>query len=164
MLPGLMQERPLLISSLIEHAAKFHPHTEIVSRLPDGAMHRTNWAGMGSLSRQVAHAMQALGVEPGDRVGTLAWNTYRHLALYFGVSGCGAVLHTVNPRLFPEQIEYIINHAQDRVLFFDLTFAPLIKQLAPHLKSVKTFVALTDAAHVPDIGVPHVLSFDELMG
>ena len=164
MLSGLMQERPLLISSLIEHAAKFHPHTEIVSRLPDGAMHRTHWAGMGSLSRQVAHAMQALGIEPGDRVGTLAWNTYRHLALYFGVSGCGAVLHTVNPRLFPEQIEYIINHAQDQVLFFDLTFAPLVKQLAPHLKSVKTFVALTDAAHVPDIGVPHVLSFDELMG
>jgi fatty-acyl-CoA synthase len=163
MLQGLMQDRPLLISSLIEHAATFHPHTEIVSRLPDGATHRTDWQRVCTLSRQVAHAMQALGIQAGERVGTLAWNTYRHLALYFGVSGGGAVLHTVNPRLFPEQIEYIINHAQDRVLFFDLTFAPLVKQLAPRLTSVKTFVAMTDRAQLPDIGVPHVLCFDELM-
>lgn len=163
MLQGLMQDRPLLISSLIEHAATFHPHTEIVSRLPDGATHRTDWQGVCKLSRQVAHAMQALGIQAGDRVGTLAWNTYRHLALYFGVSGCGAVLHTVNPRLFPEQIEYIVNHAQDRVLFFDLTFAPLVKQLAPRLTTVKTFVAMTDRAHLPDIGVPHVVCFDDLM-
>jgi fatty-acyl-CoA synthase len=146
---GLMQDRPLLISSLVEHAATFHPDTEIVSRLQ---------------ARQVANAMQALGVKQGDRVGTLAWNSYRHLALYYGVSGCGAVLHTVNPRLFPEQIDYIINHAEDQVLFFDITFAPLVAQLVPALKSVKHFVAMTDRAHMPDIGVPGLLCFDDFIG
>ena len=134
---GLMQDRPLLISSLVEHAATFHPTTEIVSRLPEGTVHRTNWRDMCFLSRQVAQAMQVLGVQAGDRVGTLAWNSYRHLSLYYGVSGSGAVLHTVNPRLFPEQIDYIINHAEDQVLFFDVGFAPLVAQLAPSLKSVK---------------------------
>ena len=124
MLQGLMQDRPLLISSLIEHVATFHPDTEIVSRLPEGALHRTDWRGICTLSRQIANAMGVLGVQPGDRVGTLAWNSYRHLALYFGVSGSGAVLHTVNPRLFPDQIDYIVNHAEDQVLFFDLSFAP----------------------------------------
>jgi fatty-acyl-CoA synthase len=163
MLQGLMQDRPLLISSLIEHAATFHPDTEIVSRLPEGHVHRTTWKGIAQMSRQVAQAMQALGVQQGDRVGTLAWNSYRHLALYYGVSGCGAVLQTVNPRLFPEQIDYIVNHAEDQVLFFDLSFAPLVAQLAPSLKTVKTFVAMTDKAHMPDIGVPHVLCFDDLL-
>ncbi len=113
---GLMQDRPLMISSLIEHAARFHPHTEIVSRLPeakDGTLHRTDWAGVRREACRVAHALAALGVQRGERVGTLAWNSYRHLALYFGVSGAGAVLHTVNPRLFPEQIDYIVNHAED---------------------------------------------------
>ncbi len=160
---GLMQDRPLLISSLIEHAATFHPHTEIVSRLPEGTVHRTTWSGVCLRSRQVANAMQTLGIQPGDRVGTLAWNSYRHLALYYGVSGCGAVLHTVNPRLFPEQIDYIVNHAEDKVLFFDITFAPLVEQLAPRLTSVKAFIAMTDRAHMPAIDVPNLLCFDELM-
>jgi len=161
---GLMQDRPLLISSLVEHAATFHPDAEIVSRLPEGHVHRTNWKGLCLQARQVANAMQALGVKQGDRVGTLAWNSYRHLALYYGVSGCGAVLHTVNPRLFPEQIDYIINHAEDQVLFFDITFAPLVAQLVPALKSVKHFVAMTDRAHMPDIGVPGLLCFDDFIG
>ena len=132
-LQGLMQDRPLMISSLIEHAARFHPHTEIVSRLPetrDGGLHRTDWAGMRRASCQVANALQSLGVQPGERVGTLAWNSWRHLALYFGVSGSGAVLHTVNPRLFPEQIVWIANDAKDRVLCFDLSFLPLVEKLA----------------------------------
>jgi fatty-acyl-CoA synthase len=163
MLHGLMQDRPLLISSLVEHAATFHPTTEIVSRLPEGHEHRTNWGELCLLSRQVAQAMQVLGVKPGDRVGTLAWNSFRHLALYFGVSGSGAVLHTVNPRLFPEQIDYIINHAEDQVLFFDVTFAALVVQLAPLLKSVKHFVVMTDRAHMPDIALPNLHCFDELM-
>ena len=102
---GLMQDRPLLISSLIEHAAIFHPQTEIVSRLPEGTLHRTNWREMCDLSRQVAQALHVLGVTAGERVGTLAWNSFRHLSLYYGVSGSGAVLHTVNPRLFAEQIQ-----------------------------------------------------------
>ena len=160
---GLMQDRPLLISSLIEHAARFHPDTEIISRLPEGPMHRTTWAGVAKRSRQVANALAKLGIQPGERVGTLAWNSYRHLALYFGVSGTGAVLHTVNPRLFPEQIDYIVNHAEDQVLFFDITFAPLVEKLAPALKTVKAFIAMTDREHMPAIQVPNLLCFDELM-
>jgi fatty-acyl-CoA synthase len=160
---GLMQDRPLLISSLVEHAATFHPATEIVSRLPEGTVHRTNWCDMCLLSRQVAQAMQVLGVHAGERVGTLAWNSYRHLSLYYGVSGSGAVLHTVNPRLFPEQIDYIINHAEDQVLFFDVGFAPLVAQLAPSLKSVKHYVVMTDRAHMPELDLPNLHCFDELM-
>ena len=160
---GLMQDRPLLISSLVEHAATFHPATEIVSRLPEGTVHRTNWRDMCLLSRQVAQAMQVLGVQAGERVGTLAWNSYRHLSLYYGVSGSGAVLHTVNPRLFPEQIDYIINHAEDQVLFFDVGFAPLVAQLAPSLKSVKHYVVMTDRAHMPELDLPNLHCFDELM-
>ncbi len=160
---GLMQDRPLLISSLVEHAATFHPATEIVSRLPEGTVHRTNWRDMCLLSRQVAQAMQVLGVQAGDRVGTLAWNSHRHLSLYYGVSGSGAVLHTVNPRLFPEQIDYIINHAEDQVLFFDVGFAPLVAQLAPSLKTVKHYVVMTDRAHMPDVNLPNLHCFDDLM-
>lgn len=163
MLQGLMQDRPLLISSLIEHAATFHPQAEIVSRLPEGPMHRTTWGALADRSRQVANALKQLGVQQGDRVGTLAWNSYRHLALYYGVSGSGAVLHTVNPRLFPEQIDYIVNHAEDQVLFFDITFASIVEQLAPSLKSVKAYVAMTDRAHMPAINLPNLLCFDELL-
>ena len=160
---GLMQDRPLLISSLIEHAATFHPDAEIVSRLPEGGTHRTTWSGLADTARQVANALDKLGIQQGDRVGTLAWNSYRHLALYYGVSGTGAVLHTVNPRLFPEQIDYIVNHAEDKVIFFDITFAAIVEKLAPALKSVKTFVAMTDRAHMPAIDVPNLLCFDELL-
>jgi fatty-acyl-CoA synthase len=160
---GLMQDRPLLISSLIEHAATFHPDAEIVSRLPEGGTHRTTWSGLADTARQLANALHKLGIQQGDRVGTLAWNSYRHLALYYGVSGTGAVLHTVNPRLFPEQIDYIVNHAEDKVIFFDITFAAIVEKLAPSLKSVKTFVAMTDRAHMPAIDVPNLLCFDELL-
>jgi fatty-acyl-CoA synthase len=161
---GLMQDHPLMISSLIEHAATFHPDTEIVSRLPEGPIRRTNWAGVREVSKQVANALTQLGIQPGDRIGTLAWNSDRHLALYYGVSGSGAVLHTVNPRLFADQITYIINHAEDQVLFFDITFARLVEQLAPQLKTVRAFIAMTDREHMPDIDVPELLCFDELIG
>jgi fatty-acyl-CoA synthase len=161
---GLMQDHPLMISSLIEHAATYHPDTEIVSRLPEGPIRRTNWAGVREVSKQVANALTQFGIQPGDRVGTLAWNSDRHLALYYGVSGSGAVLHTVNPRLFADQITYIINHAEDQVLFFDITFARLVEQLAPQLKTVRAFIAMTDREHMPDIDVPELLCFDELIG
>ena len=161
---GLMQDHPLMISSLIEHAATYHPDTEIVSRLPEGPIRRTNWAGVREVSKQVANALTQLGIQPGDRVGTLAWNSDRHLALYYGVSGSGAVLHTVNPRLFADQITYIINHAEDQVLFFDITFARLVEQLAPQLKTVRAFIAMTDREHMPDIDEPEFLCFDELIG
>jgi len=164
---GLMQDRPLMISSLIEHAAAFHADTEIVSRLPEGHVRRTTWSQVGEHAKQVANALAELGIGQGDRVATLAWNSDRHLALYFGVSGSGAVLHTVNPRLFPDQIAYIINHAEDRVLFFDITFAPLVSQLAPELKTVRTYVAMTDREHMPDMpGLPadRLLCWEELIG
>ena len=161
---GLMQDRPLMISSLIEHAARFHPRTEIVSRLPEGGTHRTDWAGIRAAACQVAHALGALGVGPTERVATLAWNSWRHLAMYFGVSGTGAVLHTVNPRLFPEQIAYIVNHAEDQVLFFDTTFAPLVEKLAPQLRSVKTYVCMCAREHMPRIDVPDLRCWDDLVG
>ncbi len=163
---GLMQDRPLLISSLIEHAAAYHADTEIVSRLPEGSMRRTTWSQIRDQSKQVANALAQLGIEPADRVATLAWNSDRHLALYYGVSGSGAVMHTVNPRLFAEQIVYIINHAEDRVLFFDVTFAALVAALVPELETVEHYVVMTDREHKPDLpGIPaeRLLCFDELI-
>ena len=160
---GLMQDRPLQISTLVEHAATFHPDTEIVSRLGDGSVHRTNWRGIRDQARQVARALAKLDVQRGDRVATLAWNSDRHLALYYGVSGSGAVLHTVNPRLFPDQIDYIVNHAEDQLLFFDLSFAPLVEQLAPRLKTVRRFIALCGRDQLPPMAWPHVSCWDEIV-
>jgi 3-(methylthio)propionyl---CoA ligase len=161
---GLMQDHALLISALIEHAAITHPHAEIVSRTPEGELRRHTYAEIAARAGQVAGVLTALGVTEGTRIGTLAWNTHRHLELLYGVSGIGAVLHTVNPRLFPEQIEYIINHAGDRYLFFDLTFLPLIEQLAPRLESVRTFVALADRQHMPRASALDLLCYEEWLG
>ncbi|KAF0805060.1 AMP-dependent synthetase and ligase [Alcanivorax xiamenensis] len=160
---GLMQDKPLLISSLIEHAATFHPDQEIVSRSIEGPIHRTNYRRIAHRAKQVANVLNELGVEFGDRIGTLAWNTWRHMELYFGVSGSGAVLHTVNPRLFPEQVEYILNHAGDKVLFFDISFAPLVEKLVPKLKSIEHFVALTDRDNMPDADIPGLLCYEDLV-
>ena len=161
---GLMQSSPLLISSLIEHANTYHPRVEIVSRTAEGPVHRCTYADIHRRSRQVANALAALGVRAGDRIGTLAWNGYRHLELYFGVSGMGAVLHTINPRLFAEQITYIANHAEDQYLFFDVTFAPLVAELAPRMTTVKGFVAMTDRAHMPALDLPNLHCYEELVG
>ncbi|MFJ1257937.1 long-chain-fatty-acid--CoA ligase [Cupriavidus sp. CuC1] len=170
---GLMQDRPLLISSLIEYAAQYHPQQEIVSRTIDGGTVRSNYAQVHRRAKRVASALTGLGglgglgIEQGDRVGTLAWNTHRHLELYFGVSGAGVVLHTVNPRLFPEQIDYIINHAEDRVLFFDPCFAPLVAQLAPRLSTVTHYVAMTDRAGTDALDLagklPNLLCYEDLV-
>jgi len=161
---GLMQNRPLLISSLIEHANTFHPAGEIESRTVEGPIHRCTYGDVHRRAKQMAGALTALGVGPGDRIATLAWNGYRHMELYYGVSGMGAVLHTINPRLFPEQIVYIANHAEDMYLFFDLTFAPLIEKLGPLMTSVKGFVAMTDRAHMPVLNVPNLICYEELIG
>lgn len=162
---GLIQDRPLLISSLIEFAALYHGNTEIVTRSVEGPIHRYTYRDLNSRSKQLANALTRLGVKMGDRIGTLAWNTYRHFELYYGVSGMGAVLHTVNPRLFPEQIDYIVNHAEDQYLFFDLTFAPLVEKLAPQLKTVKGFVLMSDRAHVPaDCKIPNLIVYEDLIG
>lgn len=164
MLRGLMQERPLLVSSLIEHAARCHPQAEIVSRTSEGPLHRCTYADISRRSRQVANTLTALGVAPGERIATLAWNGYRHMELYYGVSGMGAVLHTINPRLFPEQIEYIVRHAEDRFLFFDLGFAPIVEKLAQAVPGVRGFVVMTDRAHLPVCNIPGLLCYEDLLG
>jgi acyl-CoA synthetase (AMP-forming)/AMP-acid ligase II len=124
---GQMQDHPLLISTLIDHAAKNHPEGEIVSRRVEGDLHRTNYGQVARRSKQVAGALDRLGLAFSDRVATLAWNGYRHLELYFGVTGSGRVVHTINPRLLPDQIAWIANHAEDQVLCFDMTFLPIVK-------------------------------------
>jgi acyl-CoA synthetase (AMP-forming)/AMP-acid ligase II len=159
-----MQQHPLLISSLIEHAARAHPDAPIVSCVPDSPAHRCTYADIDCRARQLARALTALGVREGARVGTLAWNGHRHLELFFGASGMGAVLHTVNPRLFPEQIEYISNHAEDQHLFFDIGFAALVEQLAPRLQSVRCFVAMADRGSMPASSIPNLLCYEELIG
>jgi 3-(methylthio)propionyl---CoA ligase len=142
---GLMSERPLLVSSLIEHAARYHGDIEIVSRLVDGSIHRCSYGEAARRSKQLANALVRLGIEPGDRVGTLAWNTHRHFELYYGVSGIGAVCHTINPRLFDEQIVYIVNHARDRLLFVETSFVPLVERLRPQLPEDCRIVLLDEA-------------------
>ncbi len=164
MLRGLMQDAPLLISSIIQHADHCHGDTEVVSRAVEGGIHRYTYSDAHRRARQLAQALTRLGVGGGDRVGTLAWNGYRHLELYYGISGMGAVMHTINPRLFPEQIAYIIGHAEDRFVCFDLTFAPLVEKLAPQCPGVRAWVALTDRAHLPTAKIPNLLCFEDLIG
>jgi acyl-CoA synthetase (AMP-forming)/AMP-acid ligase II len=160
---GLMQDRPLLISSFIEFAGTFHGDTEIVTRRVEGDIHRYTYGQARHRSKQLAQALERLGVKLGDRVATLAWNTYRHFECYYGVSGLGAVLHTINPRLFPEQIAYIANHAEDSYVFTDLTFVPLLEQLAPDLVSVKGYVVMTDRKHMPETTLPNVMCYEDLL-
>ncbi len=162
-LTSLMQERQLLISGLLTHAAKYHGEVEVVSHLPGGDVRRSNWREVSLRSKRLAHALTGLGVQVGDRVGTLAWNTHRHLELYYGVSGIGAVVHTINPRLFPEQIAYIVNHAEDQVLCFDLDFADLVVKLAPEFKTVKRFVALCRRDQLPKLDLPGLVAYDDLV-
>ena len=160
---GLMQQRPLLISGLVDYAAQWHGDREIVSRDPDGRIHRSNYAEVAARAKRVANALDALGLEPGDRVATLAWNTHRHLELYYGVTSSGRVLHTVNPRLFPDQLQYIIHHAEDAYVFFDPVFAPLVDELAPRLPLVRAWVSLSDRAHAPAVKVNELLVYEELL-
>jgi acyl-CoA synthetase (AMP-forming)/AMP-acid ligase II len=159
---GLMHDQPLLISSLITFADRFHGSTEIVSRTVEGPIHRYTYRDAHARARRLANALVRLGVKEADRIGTLAWNGFRHFEIYFAVSGMGAVCHTINPRLFAEQIVYIINHAEDKYVFFDLTFAPLVAKLKPHCPQVKGWVAMTDRAHMPK-EIPDALCFEELV-
>jgi acyl-CoA synthetase (AMP-forming)/AMP-acid ligase II len=146
---GLMMERPLLISSLLRHAEQNHAAQEIVSRRVEGDVHRYTFRDLAARARRMANALAALGIRRSDRVATLAWNGYRHLELYYAVSGSGAVLHTLNPRLHPDQVTWIADHAEDQILFFDLTFLPLVEAIADRVRTIRTFVALTDRAHMP---------------
>ena len=160
---GLMMDKPLLISSVLDYAAKYHGGTEIVSRTVEGAIHRYNYADAEARSKKLAQALQRLGIGEGDRVATLAWNGFRHFELYYGVSGMGAVCHMVNPRLFAGQISYILDHAEDKIVFADLTFVELLEQIAPDAASVKAFVVMTDEANMPDTSLPNVHCYETLL-
>ena len=161
---GLMMDQPLLVSDLIQFADRHHADAEIVSKTVEGNLHRYTYRDAHLRARKVAQALGRLGIQPGDRVGTLAWNGYRHYELYYGISGIGAVINTINPRLFPEQIAYIANHAEDQALFFDLTFLPLVEKLAPQLSTVKHFVLMSDRAHMPaTTAIPKLLCYEELV-
>ena len=164
MLRGLMMDRPLLVSSVIDYAAEVFPDVEVVSQTIEGGLHRYGYAQARERIGRLANALVGLGVKPGDRVATLAWNGYRHFELYFAISGLGAVCHTINPRLFPEQIAYIANHAGDSVLCFDLTFLPLVEKLAPSCTTIKTFVLMTDQDHMPrQASMPGLLCYEDLL-
>ncbi len=161
---GLMMDQPLLISSQLEFASRFHSHVEVVTRTVEGPIVRTTWGTVAQRVRRLANALVGMGVKPGDRLATLAWNTQRHLELYFAVSGIGAVLHTINPRLPPDQLAFIVNHAGDSRLFFDTTFLPLAKHLASVPTPLQHFIALTDDAHMPEnSGLPNLRAYELLL-
>lgn len=163
MFPSLMQQRPLMISSIIEFAERWYPEVEVVSRTTEGPIHRYTYKEMGKRCRQMAMALQKLGIESGDRVGTLAWNGYRHLELYYSVSGSGAVLHTVNPRLFAEQMAYVIDHASDKVIFTDLTFIPILENLTDKLGKLQHIVVMTDRDNMPDSSLDNLQCYEDLI-
>ncbi|MES0824238.1 long-chain-fatty-acid--CoA ligase [Ruegeria sp. SCP11] len=160
---GQMMTQPLLISSLINHADRYHGQTEIFSVETDGTVTETSWGQVAKNARKLASALTKLGLEPQARIGTLAWNNRRHLEIYYGTSGAGFVCHTVNPRLFPEQLTYIINHAQDRVLFFDATFIPLVAALQEHLPDVQHFVLMGPRNEEVIAQIPGVKFYDEFI-
>jgi fatty-acyl-CoA synthase len=162
---GLMQSQPLLISSLIDFAERHHGGVEIVSRRVEGDIHRYTWRDVAARSRQVAHALDGMNLQFSDRVATLAWNGYRHLEIYFGASGSGRVLHTINPRLHPDQIAWIANHAEDQVLCFDLTVLPLVQAVHARCPTIRKYVALCDADKLPEgSGLPNLVSYEAWIG
>jgi acyl-CoA synthetase (AMP-forming)/AMP-acid ligase II len=158
---GLMQDWPLLIHRVIDHAAIQHGARPVVSRSVEGPVHRTDYATVRARALRVAKRLSQEGVGFGDRVATLAWNTWRHLETWYGITGLGAVYHTVNPRLFEEQILYIVNHAEDRLVFLDLSFVPLMEKLSARLPTVKRYVVLTDAAHMPETSLPNAVAYED---
>ncbi|HEX9719328.1 MAG TPA: 3-(methylthio)propionyl-CoA ligase [Ramlibacter sp.] len=162
---GLMQSQPLLISSLIDFAERHHGDVEIVSRRVEGDIHRYSWRQVASRARQVAQALDGMDLLFSDRVATLAWNGYRHLEIYFGVSGSGRVLHTINPRLHPDQIAWVANHAEDQVLCFDMTFLPLVQAVHARCPNIRQYVALCDSDKLPEgSGIPNLVSYEAWIG
>ena len=158
---GRMQDWPLLMHKIIDFAAVQFPRQEIVSRMVEGPMHRTNYREVRGRALKVAKRLERDGIKLGDRVATLAWNGYRHLESWYGVAGVGAVYHTINPRLFPEQIAFIVNHAEDRIVLTDLTFVPLMEALAGQLSTVERYVVLTDAAHMPTTKLKNAVAYED---
>jgi fatty-acyl-CoA synthase len=161
---GLMQDWPLLCHRVIDHAAIQHGSREVVSRSIEGPIHRTNYTQIRARALKVAQRLDREGIRLGDRVATLAWNTWRHLETWYGITGIGAVYHTINPRLFADQIIYILNHAEDRLMFLDLTFVPLMEKLQDKLPTIERYVVLTDAAHMPQTNLRNAVAYEEWIG
>jgi len=160
---GLMQAWPLTLDKLIDHAAEWHGGREIVTRSVEGPIVRTTYAEIRNRAKRLSNALKSLGVGPGDRVATLAWNSARHLETWYAIMGIGAVCHTLNPRLFPDQLCYIIGHAEDKVLFTDLTFLPMLAQYRDRMASVATIVVMTDEAHMPEGALAGALAYETLV-
>ena len=161
---GLMQDWPLLCHRVIDHAAINHGERQVITRSVEGPFHTTTYSEVRARALKVAQRLDRDGVRLGDRVATLAWNTWRHLEAWYGIMGIGAIYHTVNPRLFPDQITWIVNHAEDRVLMSDLTFLPLVEKLADKLPSIERHVLLTDAAHMPKTQLKNAVPYEEWIG
>jgi 3-(methylthio)propionyl---CoA ligase len=161
---GQMMQMPLLTSSLLVHAERHHADQQIVSRRVEGDIHRYTYADLAVRARKLANAVAALGVAEGERVATLAWNGYRHMELYYAVSGAGRVLNTINPRLHADQVVFIADHAENQVLFFDMTFLPLVEAIASRVKTVRHFVALIDKDKMPaSTSIPNLLCYEDLI-
>ncbi len=160
---GLMMDRPLLLSGLIQYAADYHGETEVVAREIEGDIHRTTYAEANRRAKRMALALKRLGITRGDRVGTLAWNTFRHWEMFYAAPGIGAVLHTINPRLFPDQLVYIINHAEDRLLFVDALTLPILEGIAPRLPTIEHVVVMASAERMPHTTLPNVLCYETLL-
>ena len=160
---GLMQDWPLTVDRILDHAKAWHGHREVVTRSVEGPIVRTNYADIHARAKRVSSVLQSWGVERGDRIGTLAWNTGNHMEVWYGIMGIGAVCHTLNPRLFPEQLVYIINHGGDRVIFVDLTFVPLLVGVLPHCPAVERVVVMTDRAHMPAVDLPGLACYEDLL-
>ncbi|HEY0328148.1 MAG TPA: fatty-acid--CoA ligase [Rhodopseudomonas sp.] len=158
---GLMQDWPLLCHRIIDHAAMIHGEREVVTRSVDGPIHRTNYAEIRQRALKVAQRLDRDGIKLGDRVATIAWNTWRHLEAWYGIMGIGAICHTVNPRLFPDQIAWIVNHAEDRAIMTDLTFVPVLEKIAAQLPSVERYIILTDNAHMPQTSLPNAVAYED---
>ena len=160
---GLMMDMPLLISGLIQYAADYHGEAEVVAREIEGDIHRYTYADAHPRIKRMALALKRLGMMPGDRVGTLAWNTHRHFEMFYAAPGMGYVLHTVNPRLFPEQLVYIVNHAEDRLLFIDRATLPIVEAIAPQLKSIEAYVVMCSRERMPETKLANVHCYEELL-
>ncbi len=158
---GLMQDWPLLLHRIIDHAAKYHGERKIITRSVEGPIVETNYAQIRQRAKQVAQTLKKDGIKLGDRVATLAWNTWRHLEAWYGILGLGAIYHTVNPRLFPDQIAWIVNHAEDRTMITDLTFVPLLEKIADKLPTIERYVILTDAAHMPKTMLKNAVAYED---
>jgi fatty-acyl-CoA synthase len=161
---GLMQDWPLLCHRIIDHAATFHGERKVISRSVEGPIHTTHYTDVRARALKVAQRLEKEGIKLGDRVATLAWNTWRHLEAWYGILGIGAIYHTVNPRLFPEQIAWIINHAGDRLMMTDITFVPLLEKIADKLPTIERYVVLTDAAHMPKTTLKNAVAYEDWIG